>query len=191
MTTEAEYLAALQARWGDRASQIAALYPVANFASPQVALERAFGDDALVCDTYDSARRAAAGRASVHLYNFARPIPLPQLAPRMLGATHGAEIAYVFGSVEPTDEADRTIGLTMQGYWTDFAHTGGSEGEESRSWPSYDDGGDERINFDDHDQHRGALSPHRVRVLVGRLRFAVRVKPGQAAGSAAVAADRQ
>ena len=148
VTTEAEYLAALQARWGDLADQIAALYPVANFASPQAALERAYGDDILVCDTYDSARRAAAGGASVHLYNFARPIPLPQLAPLMLGATHGAEIAYVFGSVEPTDEADRTIGLAMQGYWTDFARTGDPNGEGELSWPSYDDASDERINFD-------------------------------------------
>ena len=148
VTTEAEYIAALHARYGDLADQIAAVYPVANFASPQDALVRAFGDSGLVCGTYDSARRAAAGGASVHLYNFARPIPLPILAPLMLGATHGAEIAYVFGSLSPAEEADRRIGQAMQTYWTDFARSGDPNGDAELSWPQYDDAGDQRINFD-------------------------------------------
>ena len=148
VTSEAEYIEALHARWGDLADQIAALYPVANFASPQAALVRAFGDSGLVCGTYDSARRAAAGGAPVYLYNFARPIPLPQLAPLMLGATHGAEIAYVFGSASPSDEADRLISLAMQRYWTELARIGDPNGDEELSWPSYDDASDQRINFD-------------------------------------------
>ena len=148
VTTEAEYRAALQDRFGDRAEQVEAVYPVSNFASPQAALVRAFGDVALVCDTYDSARRAAAGGAPTYLYNFARPIPLPILQPLMLGATHGAEIAYIFGSVTPPEEADRMLGLAMQGYWTRFARDGDPNGENALEWPPYSDAVDQRINFD-------------------------------------------
>ena len=148
VTTEAEYLAALQSRFGDLAEEIAAVYPAADFSSPQAALARVVGDSGLVCGTYDSARRAAAGGAPVYLYNFARPIPLDILAPLMLGATHGAEIAYVFGSVVPTEEVDRMLGLAMQGYWTRFARTGDPNGDAALAWPNYDDANDQRINFD-------------------------------------------
>jgi len=148
VTTEAAYLTELHNRYGDLADQVAAIYPAANFPTPQAALVRAFGDSVLVCSTYDSARRAAAGGASVYLYNFARPIPLPILQPLMLGATHGAEIAYIFGSVTPPQEVDRTLGLAMEGYWTRFAATGDPNGDQELSWPQYDDATDMRINFD-------------------------------------------
>ena len=84
----------------------------------------------------------------MYLYNFARPIPLDILEPLMLGATHGAEIAYVFGSVVPTEEVDRMLGLAIQGYWTRFARTGDPNGDAALSWPRYDDASDQRINFD-------------------------------------------
>ena len=75
VTTEAEYQAALQAQYGPLADQVAAVYPAADFATPQDALVRAFGDSILVCSTYDTARRAAAGGARTYLYNFAREYP--------------------------------------------------------------------------------------------------------------------
>lgn len=148
VTTQVAYLAALHDNFGDIADQVADVYPAANFASPQAALVRAFGDSLLVCPTYDSARRAAAGGADVYLYNFARPIPIPQLASLHLGATHGAEIAYVFGSLDPGTEADRQIALAMQGYWTRMADNGNPNSEGAVAWPRYQDVSDERINFD-------------------------------------------
>jgi len=148
VTSEAEYLAALQSQYGDLADQIAAVYPVANYSSPQAALARVIGDSGLVCPTYDSARRAAAGGAPVYLYNFARPIPLPQLAPLMLGATHGSEIAYVFGSVPGVSEADEQLSVAVQGYWTQLAHVGNPNGNGQPNWPRYQDATDQRINLD-------------------------------------------
>jgi para-nitrobenzyl esterase len=144
--TEEEYLAALEARYGDRADEIAVLYPVADFANPNDALARVVGDSGLVCGTYDSARRAAAGGANVYLYNFARPV-LTDVLP-FLRATHGAEIAFVFGSAEAPSPEDEAIALSMQGYWTRFAETGDPNGEDALAWPLYDDATDQRINFD-------------------------------------------
>lgn len=79
-------------RWayGALADQVATVYPAANFPSPQDALVRVFGDSALVCPTYDTARRAAAGGSAVWLHNFARPVQRP-LASLHVGATHDSE----------------------------------------------------------------------------------------------------
>jgi len=146
VTTDEEYLAVLQAFYGDLADEIAAVYPTANFPSPQDALARAVGDGQLVCPTYDSARRAAAGGADVYFYNFARPLPIPGL--ESLGATHQTEILYVFGSIDFMTEADQQVARAMQGYWTRLADNGNPNGEGSVIWPRYQDASDERLNFD-------------------------------------------
>lgn len=149
VTTEAEYLDELRERYGDDAEAIAAVYPVSNFPTPQDALARVFGDGALVCSTYDSARRAAAGGAEVYLYNFARPLPIPELAPLNLGALHGVEMAYVFGSLPLPTATDRAIADAVQGYWTSLAHVGDPNSGAAVQWPRYDDATDERLNFAD------------------------------------------
>lgn len=146
VTTEAEYVAALTARYGaDHVDDIVAVYPVADFANPNDALARVIGDSALVCSTYDSARRAAASGNDTWLYNFDWPV-LTDILP-FLRATHGAEIAFVFGSAEAPTPTDTAIALTMQGYWTRFAHTGDPNGDSALTWPRYDDATDQRINF--------------------------------------------
>src|SRR5262249_51769684 len=145
-TTDAEYLAVLQQFYGDLAKQVATVYPSANFASPLDALARAVGDADNVCQTYDTARRAAAGRAPVYLYNFAPPGPIPGL--EFLGATHQTEILYVFGSFDFMTEADQQVALAMQGYWTRFARDGNPNGEDAVNWPRYRAASDYRINFD-------------------------------------------
>jgi para-nitrobenzyl esterase len=148
VTNEAEYLTALRARYGDRAEAVAAVYPVASYPKPQDALVRAVGDSTLVCPTYDSARRAAAGGADVYLYNFARPVQIPAIAALDLRALHGAEIAYVFRSVDPPSEADRLLSEAIQGYWTRLARSGDPNGDGALPWPRYADASDQRINLD-------------------------------------------
>lgn len=148
VTSEVEYRAELEARYGALASQVEALYPAASFASPQAALMRAFGDQILVCTTYDSARRAAAAGLRTYLYNFSRVPPIPILQALGLGAFHGAEIAYVFGSVTPPTTDDATIADTMRGYWSRFARTGRPDGHGAVRWPRYRDRTDSRLNLD-------------------------------------------
>ncbi len=146
LETESDYLAALTARWGDWADEIAALYPIAAFESPRDAFVRASGDSGLVCGTSDTARRASLGGAPVYAYNFARPIPIPSIS--FLKATHGAEIAYVFGSVTPPTPEDAALGTAIQGYWTRFAASGEPGGEGALLWPRWLDATDLRLEFD-------------------------------------------
>jgi para-nitrobenzyl esterase len=148
VTTEAEYLAALDSLYGPLASQVAAVYPAADFPTPQDALVRAFGDQILVCPTYDTARRAAAGGARTYLYDFARELPIPILQQLGLGAFHGSEIVYVFGSITPPTPEDATIGETMRSWWTRFARTGKPKAKGAVRWPRYKSKTDRRLVID-------------------------------------------
>lgn len=148
VTNDAEYLAALRERYGERADEIARTYPAAAFATPQDALERVLGDSGLVCGTYDSARRVAAAGGRVWVYNFARWVQIPELQPLDLRALHGAEIAYVFGSPPPPTADDAALTEAIQGYWTRLAYDGDPNGEDAVAWPRYDDTSDQRLNLD-------------------------------------------
>lgn len=148
VTTDAEYLDALRERYGDRAEEIAALYPPEKYGTHQDALERVVGDAGLVCGTYDSALRAAEAGADVYLYNFGRWVQIPELVPLDLRALHGAEIAYVFGSPPPPTADDAALADAIQGYWTRLARDGDPNGEGAVVWPRYDRASDQRLNLD-------------------------------------------
>jgi para-nitrobenzyl esterase len=139
ITTPAEYTAALEARFGAAlAPQIEAVYPVTNFASPQDALVRVAGDAALVCSTYDVARRVAAAGRRTYVYEFARVAPLAIVSLLQLGAFHGSEIPYVFGSLTPPSLYDARLATRMQEYWTRFAEKGRQpRATKSAPWPRF------------------------------------------------------
>jgi para-nitrobenzyl esterase len=144
ITSEAEYLAALERLFKEAGPSVAAQYPIADFAAPQDALVRVWGDYRLVCPTYDTARRVAAQGAATYLYDFARPIP----ALSALLATHGVELPYVFGTLASPGPEDAALSDTIQGYWTRFAETGDPNGQSALEWPAYDETTDPRLNFD-------------------------------------------
>lgn len=149
--TEGEYLAALERAFGETvAAQVAETYPVSDFDTPQDALERVTGDSLLVCSVRDTAKRAVAAGLDVFFYNFNRPIPIPALQALELGATHGAEIAYVFGSVGPDqlEEEDLALSASIQRYWGRFAATGDPNGGNELAWPMLSDNRDIRLNLD-------------------------------------------
>jgi para-nitrobenzyl esterase len=144
VANEEEYRAALGRRFGpDLVDAIVAHYPVASFASADAALQRVTGDFGLVCPTHDSARRAAAAGMPVHMYNFDYPIPIPGL--QFLGAAHGAEIPFVFDSIDADVQA--TLGAAMRGYWTRLARTGDPNGDGAVGWPAFSASSDMRMNL--------------------------------------------
>jgi para-nitrobenzyl esterase len=137
ITTPAEYTAELVSRYGALAPEVEALYPVGNFASPQDALIRVAGDATLVCTTFDVASRVAAAKNRTYVYNFARVIPLPFVGLLNLGAFHGAEIAYVFGSVPTPTYGDGVLGTRMREYWSRFAAGGKPRATKVSGWPRF------------------------------------------------------
>lgn len=88
---------------------------------------------------------AAAGNAGYE-YQFDRAAPGREAA----GATHGAEVAYVFGNLNANYAApDRDISAAMQQYWTNFAKTGDPNGAGLPKWPKYDATAGGYIEFTD------------------------------------------
>ncbi len=139
ITTPAEYTAALQAQFGAAlATQVETVYPLTSFATPQAALIRVVGDAALVCPTYDVARRVAAAGRRTYVYQFRRVLPLPFVSLLKLGAFHGADIPFVFGSVPVPTNGDGRLSTRMQEYWTRFADKGRNpRATKSTAWPRF------------------------------------------------------
>ncbi|HEX3759253.1 MAG TPA: carboxylesterase family protein, partial [Kofleriaceae bacterium] len=151
--TDQDYMADLTAMFGaTAAAQVAAAYPVSNFATgvpnPQTAaLARVIGDSRLVCTTFDTAVRTAHTGASVYMYNF--DVPVPALVSTTLGATHGSELTSVFGT-SPTfgsDPSGKAVSDLMQRYWTNFARTGNPNAGADLNWPALTESQNVRINF--------------------------------------------
>jgi para-nitrobenzyl esterase len=88
---------------------------------------------------------AEAGNAGYE-YQFDRAAPGREAA----GATHGAEVSYVFGNLNANYAGpDRDISAAMQQYWTNFAKTGDPNGAGLPKWPKYDAAARGYIEFTD------------------------------------------
>ena len=77
------------------------------------------------------------------MYFFTRATPTRA---QSIGAYHGSEIPFVFGSASPLlpmSDKDEKLAETMQAYWTNFARTGDPNGPSLPEWPAYDPNRDE------------------------------------------------
>jgi len=151
ITTEAQYDAALDMQFPGRRDAIKELYSLDKFegAKPnpaQAALVRVIGDARLVCSTTDSALLAAAHAPSVYTYNFDIAVD-PSLSATFLGATHGAELAYVFQTSTRFNADQTATSDLIQRFWTNFARTGDPNGGSDPEWPTYDADADRRMNL--------------------------------------------
>lgn len=149
--TEEAYMAALENAFPDAAELVAEQYPISDFedAMPnpeKAAVVRAIGDGRLVCTTYDTAARAQESGLPVYTYNFDIPVPI-EVPGDYLGATHGGELTYVFGTSPSFTEEEEEVSNLMQRYWSRFAATGDPNGGDDVQWPMWSLEDNQRMNF--------------------------------------------
>ena len=137
--------------YGPAANALLALYPASDYDTPKKALIRLTTDVTWTCPARRLARSVNDHQTPpVFRYYFTWVGPGPGGA--MVGATHGLEIPFVFGTFSAlgyTPSAqDRALSAAMQGYWFRFIATGDPNGAGALPWPTYDSATDPYLRFD-------------------------------------------
>jgi para-nitrobenzyl esterase len=115
---------------------------------------------------------AAAGKGKTYFYRFSHTPPGEE------GATHGAEMPYVFDHLDlqrrSWTEKDRRLAHTMGSYWTNFAKTGDPNGEGLPDWPAFTPSSESALLIDN-EIHASAVPNEANLVAIDRLYWSVRV----------------
>ena len=142
---EATYLELLESEYGDRAGDVAALYPFDAYKTGRGAYAALSGDRFFSCNAKGTANVLDQGGAEVYFFEFNQWIS--PLLPRLFGALgfetgpiHGAELLYLF-SYDPLSSNLKPetayVAKLMQSYWVNQASNGTPNGGDLPQWPAY------------------------------------------------------
>ncbi len=115
-----------------------ALAVVRSEQDPQRALDRLVTANSFLCKSQHAAARLNEAGGDAWVYHFTRVREDP--AGAEVGAFHGAEYAYAFGTHDgymTTTDIDRRLQDTMQDYWVQFAATGNPNSDRAPDWPRF------------------------------------------------------
>jgi len=134
--------------YDSKASVILAAYPNATDAEAATSSKNLFRDTAFAWPTWAWARlQSRVSKNPAYVYYFDHRTPA---SPD--GATHGAEMAYVFGNLDsrlgPPSAADVTLSENMSTYWVNFAKSSDPNGPGLPAWPTYNENTQQVLYFD-------------------------------------------
>tara|TARA_B100000586_G_scaffold241027_1_gene194173 strand:- start:76 stop:693 length:618 start_codon:yes stop_codon:yes gene_type:complete len=142
--TVEEYTAFVRGLLGSGADDVLSYYSVTVDRDVFQALNR-FGTDREVArHVRQQARWMVGTNRKIYAYLFSRVSPQHQWTG--LGATHTAELPYLFGNLQfaarqgdlrTLELADRRLSQTMMRYWAQFAASGDPNGDGLPPWPVY------------------------------------------------------
>jgi len=107
-------------------------------ADPRRAMDRLRTAAVMLCGAQHTARIANAVGDTAWMYHFTRV--LPGDAGRSLGAWHGIEYLYAFGTFDsylPIEATDLELRAKMQDYWISFAASGDPNSGTTPPWPPF------------------------------------------------------
>ncbi|MBK3746100.1 carboxylesterase family protein, partial [Burkholderia sp. R-70006] len=122
-------------------------YPAATATQAAQSAQSLIGDQVIKYQTWGwVTQQQKTGRSPVYVYHF------EQTSAYNPSATHGTEVAYVFGSLTPTgtgavSSQDLAVSDTMQSYWTNFARSGNPNGSALPQWPQYAGAGSQTMRI--------------------------------------------
>jgi para-nitrobenzyl esterase len=143
----ADYSAYIRERYGDDVAAFLAVYPAGGDVDYNAAHREAFRDEMAWLARFSALAHARDGKGHTYLYYFTHRPP-PRASGEDPGATHGAEIAYAYGTPAPgwRDE-DQRVANVMSAYWVNFATRGNPNGPGLAPWPEFTPKNTSRMNL--------------------------------------------
>ena len=137
--TATSFAAEVRDGYDAKASVVMAAYPSTTDTEAATSSKNLFRDTAFAWPTWAWARlQSRVSKNPVYVYYFDHRTPLnPD------GATHGAEMRYVFGNFDPRlgppTAADVALADHISSYWVNFAKNGEPNGPGLPAWPAFDE----------------------------------------------------
>jgi para-nitrobenzyl esterase len=154
------YIERIRPRYGALTDEFLRIYPVRTDDDARAAHNASMRDSIFGWQMRSWAKAATAtGKSRVYAYYFTR-VP-PGLNSEQYGAFHGAEIAYVFGNLQPPrpwEDVDRAASAAMLSYWVNFATRGDPNEAGLPAWPVYEAARDTVLAFGDTISTRSGLN---------------------------------
>jgi len=126
-------------RFTDMADAYLKLYPASSDAEAGTSQLASFRDEMGWHMREWAQLQSARGKGKAYLYYFTHVPPSPAGQPSR-GATHTADLAYMFDNQPPNGtwtDTDKQLAETMSSYWVNFAATGDPNAKGLPEWPAY------------------------------------------------------
>jgi para-nitrobenzyl esterase len=135
------YVKDVRQRFGEMADSYLKMYPGGSPEEAYTSQLAGYRDEVTWLMRTWAESQARRGQSKSYVYYFTQEPPVAT-GQQNRGATHTAELNYVFNNLLPGPawtEADRSLADTMSSYWVNFAVTGDPNGKGLPVWPVYRD----------------------------------------------------